>query len=439
MLGKKLAYNTALLTLSTLVMRVLGMLYQVWLAGRIGPAGIGLFHLVLSVGSLFATVAISGIRFATTRLLSEETGSGRSGSIAAAMGRCLGYALFFGTAAGAILWLDAVPIGFLLVGDARTVRSLRLFSLSLPAMGLSSVLGGYFTAMGRVWKNAAEQFAEQLLRIALTALLLKNAGAAELDRCCAAVVLAGVIADAAGLVAMLLLYVGDRRRHGEKGRRGARLTPRLLHIALPLAVSAYARSALNTFRQLLVPRGLRRSGLSADAALAGYGIIGGMAMPVLCFPTAVLTALAELLVPALTEAQVSGQLAAVRHSVRRMLRAAFLFSLFFAVLFFAAADVLGGVLYHDARAARYIRVLAPMLPFLYTDIVTDGCLKGLGEMLRSMTYNIAEAALGVLLVWTLLPRWALGGYIFILYVCEIFNFSLSLHRLHIVLDAAQAS
>lgn len=64
--GKKLAYNTALLTGSTLVMRWIGLAWQVWLAGRIGPAGIGLFQLVMSVGFLFVTLAVSGIRFAVT-------------------------------------------------------------------------------------------------------------------------------------------------------------------------------------------------------------------------------------------------------------------------------------------------------------------------------------------------------------------------------------
>ena len=438
LLGKKLAVNTALLTVASLVMRCLGLFYQVWLAGRIGAAGIGLFQLVLSVGMLFATVAVSGIRFAATRLISEELGQGRAGSVGAAVHRCLGYALLFGCAAGAALWLCAEPIGFLWIGDARTVRPLRLFALSLPALGLTSVLAGYFTAVGRVWKTAGEQLGEQLGHIALTALLLARLPGGDLEQSCAAVMAAGVLSDNAGLAAMLALYLLDRRRHRAGGEIGARLTPRLLGIALPLAASAYARSALNAFRQLLVPRGLKRSGLSADAALAGYGIIGGMALPVLLFPTAVLTALAELLVPALTEAQVAGRTADIRRAVKPLLRAAFLFSLVCGSACFLAADVLAGAVCRDARAAPYIRLLAPMLPFLYTDIVTDGCLKGLGQMMHSMVYNIAEAALGLTLVWALLPRWALAGYVFVLYVCEIFNFALSLRRLRKVTRPGRA-
>ena len=110
---KKLVYNTILLTASSLLMSLIGMAFQVWLAGRIGASGIGLFQLISSVTNLAATFAISGIRFATTRLIAEELGRDAEGGVASAMGRCLRYAGFFGAAAAAILWLLAKPIGFL--------------------------------------------------------------------------------------------------------------------------------------------------------------------------------------------------------------------------------------------------------------------------------------------------------------------------------------
>ena len=69
---KRLVYYTALLTSSSLLMSCIGIAFQVWLVGRIGSAGIGLFQLVSSVTNLCATFAISGIRFATTRLVGRS-------------------------------------------------------------------------------------------------------------------------------------------------------------------------------------------------------------------------------------------------------------------------------------------------------------------------------------------------------------------------------
>ena len=46
-----------------------------------------------------------------------------------------------------------------------------------------------------------------------------------------------------------------------------------------------------------------------------------------------------------------------------------------------------------------------------------------------MGINILEALCGVVLVWLLLPKFALTGYIAIIFFEEIFNFSLSISRL----------
>ena len=57
--------------------------------------------------------------------------------------------------------------------------------------------------------------------------------------------------------------------------------------------------------------------------------------------------------------------------------------------------------------------------------MTDGCLRGLGQQTRCMAINVLDATLGVVLVWVLLPRFGLAGYIFILYFNECVNFTLS--------------
>ena len=66
---------------------------------------------------------------------------------------------------------------------------------------------------------------------------------------------------------------------------------------------------------------------------------------------------------------------------------------------------------------------------IYTDMVIDGCLKGLGQQVWSMAINILDAALGVLLVWHFLPLYALNAYIAIIYFNEALNFTLSALRL----------
>ena len=430
---KRLIVNTALLTGSSLVMSLISMSFQVWLAGRIGSAGIGLYQLVVSVSFLCTTFAISGVRFAATRLVSEELGHERAHGISAAMRRCFAYSLIFGTAAFFLLRSGAETIGFLWIGDARTVRSLRIMAYAMPMVSLCSAISGYFTACGRVWKPTLVHLFEQIITIALVAFFLAHSPAGDIEKNCSAVMLGTVCGDAISRVMMLLFYFTDLGR--SKGGEGTelRLTSRMLHIALPLALSAYARSALSTLEQLLVPRGLKSAGFSADRALSGYGTIQGMVMQIISFPACFLMALSELIIPELTEAQMRSEREEIRKTVAGLLKKGGGYSLAVALVIFIFADKLGIAVYSSPEAGHFLRLLAPLIPIMYTDMLCDGCLKGLGQQMWNMGINVLDALLGVVLVWRVLPAYALTGYICIIYFNECLNFALSMLRLRKVI------
>ena len=129
--------------------------------------------------------------------------------------------------------------------------------------------------------------------------------------------------------------------------------------------------------------------------------------------------------PELTTAQVSGRCGDIRRLVRTLLYRCLLFACGTAVLLLAFSGPLGRLIYHSDDAGRYIRLLAPLVPVMYLDTVTDGCLRGLGQQTRCMAINVLDATLGVVLVWALLPRFGLAGYLFVLYFNECVNFTLS--------------
>ena len=176
-----LLLNTLLLTVSSILMRLVGLAFQVYLSNSIGAAGIGLLYLIMSVSGFAATFAISGARFAAMRLVSEELGAGNIAGARATVRRSLAYAGIFGTAAAVLLFTFSEFIGCTLIGDGRTVLSLRLLGLSLPFLSMGAVLSGYFMAVCRVIKSAAGQMFEQMVRIAVIVALFAAVSYTHLD------------------------------------------------------------------------------------------------------------------------------------------------------------------------------------------------------------------------------------------------------------------
>jgi len=427
--GKRLLYNTLLLTAAAMFMRAVTVSFQVYLAGVIGAAGIGLFGLIASTQLLALTVAVSGIRFATTRLVSEELGRGNPRSVPQVMRRCMMHALLFGTLASALLFFGADFIGRVWIGDVRAVLSLRILSASLPFLAVFASLNGYFIAVSRVIKSAGVSVFEQVLKVSFVVLLFFLHAPTGLESALATVVLGSVSAEILSSLLLFSLYLHDRHKLKREGVPGKNLTRRLLSISMPLAGSTYARSALNTLQHMLVPRGLRRSGIDAEDALASYGLVHGMALPVILFPSAMFYAVAELMVPELTAAQVRSDQARIDYLVSKLLRFSLYVSIGLGGLFLAFSQELGQVIYPTVPGVGpYIRIFAFLMPIMFLDSITDGMLKGLGQQVYSMGVNIADSLLSVILVYLLLPIFAIRGFIFMVFFTECFNFLFSLRR-----------
>ncbi|MGM9522391.1 MAG: oligosaccharide flippase family protein [Oscillospiraceae bacterium] len=429
MKGKRLLINTVFLTATSLLLRTMGLVFQVYLSRKLGAAGIGLFQLVMSVNMLAATFAISGIRFAATRLVSEELGKGHGGNVPGVVRRCLFYSVTFGLMASAAMYFSADVVASRFVGDERTALSLRVLSLSLPFLSSGAVLGGYFTGVCRIGQSAVASVSEQVCKIAVSVLLVSRVPSGDVEHMCASVTAGGVAGEVFSFFVILVLYLADRRRYSGKVRNTRGLTLRMLGIAMPLAVSAYARTALNTVQNILVPKGLRRSGATAESALAGYGMIQGMVFPVITFPAVLFSSISELIVPELTEEQVKGRDDRISATANMLLKLCFIFSAGVMGALLCFSDELGQVIYKSGEVGSFIRLLAALMPVMYMDTITDGMLRGLGEHMYSMRINIIDSLLTTVLIYFLLPRFAVYGYIFILYASEIFNFFFSMRRL----------
>ena len=338
-----------------MLLRTAGMSFQVYLSNRIGPEGIGLFQLIMSVYMLAITFSASGIRFAATRLVAEEMGAENFAGAIKAVKNCLLYAVVFSTAGMAAVSFGAEYIGLHWLGDERTVLSVRLLAYSLPFIALSSVLSGYFIAVRKVVRTAVIQVTEQTVKIVITLLLLSLALPKGLEYDCAAIVAGSCIGEIISFLLLFLLYRLEKKREDKGGDAGPRLVERMLHIALPVALSAYIVSSMNMVLQLLIPGQLKKSGSSGTAALSVYGLIQGMAMPVILFPSVILGSVSDLIVPELAQCRAGGRPKGLNYIISRVFKLGVLFCLCVMWIFLRYSGELGMAVYHSREAADYIK------------------------------------------------------------------------------------
>lgn len=419
-------YGALLLTLGSIGLRFVQMLFQIYISGVMGAEGLGRMQLVSTIGGFAAILASGGVRIAATCLTAEEAGRNNFPGVKSALRCCCiyGLGLSIPVALGLYILADFFAVTFIVQPEAAL--PLRIFALFLPMTTLWSVYAGYFTAVGRITELVALEFFERILSIGLVVLGIK---AVFLDPC-SVIFLGSSLATTVSFI--LLLWRYRETVPTVPPLPTGTMMPRLLKLTIPLGLNDILRSGLNTVENMLVPKGLRQGGASNAEALAAYGTICGMVFPVITFPSVILYSLSDLLVPEMAKCRARERTERMQFLSDKCLRLTMIFAVACGGLGLLLGDQLGLLLFDSPDAGRYICVFSPLVVMLYLDAITDGMLKGLSQQIYTVRYNTITSLLDVTFLFLLLPRYGISGYLFSFTVTHAINFFLSIRRLILV-------
>jgi len=423
--------NAIILTATGLILRFAGIIFKVWLAALIGSEGIGLYQLIFSVYVLASTFASSGISTAVTRLVAEELALGSKRGTLKILRRSLEITLIIALITVIIVYFGADFIAVKLLGDIRAAESLKILPLSLPFMGISSCLRGYFIARRKITPNAATQIFEQAIRIGIVYILVKSFISKGISAACKAVILGDVLAEALACIMLYFVYTADKRKLNLSGRNRPNypIVKKILHISMPITSGRYLNSLLRTGENILVPKNLAKYPLSSANALSQFGMIKGMALPILFFPSAILNSVSTLLIPEMSEAKACGRDGLVSSATRNILKLTAIISFIFGGIFFVAGEEIGWLIYKEKDVGYLIKALSPIVPLMYLDSISDGILKGLDQQIFSFRTAISDSAIRIVLIISLLPLFGLDGFIGIMYFSNFLTCFLNVGRL----------
>ncbi len=444
--AKRFFINGIILAAATVALRAVSVSFNAFVTKMLGEEAVGLFTLVMSVYSLAIIFATSSVNLATVRMTSaalarlEKEGAGEKEIkrvLRREIGGCIKYSLFFSLLTSAVVFILAPVIGARILGDARTVLSVRVLSVSLPFIAVGSAVSGYFTGVRKAYKNAMISAIEQFIKIILITLGLVTVAPRGIEYACVAVVGGGAIGEALSLVSDIAFYFTDRiRSSGTAKHTDESRSPvsRAAEIAFPVALGSYVRQSLVCAEHIAIPNSLKKSGANASEALSSYGVLHGMVFPLIFFPSSVLNSFSSLLVPEISACVATDDKPKARRIAEKVIKVCLVFSFAISGAFICFASEFGISVYNSAEAGTYIAMIAPLIPIMYLDTSVDFVLKGLGEQVYTMGVNILDATLSLLLVLLLVPRFGLEGYIASVYLVEIVNCALSLGRLIKVTD-----
>ena len=400
----KLLKNTAALVVSNILVRLIGLLYKIWLAKTIAPEALGYYQLSLTVYIMFVTLSCSGLPNAVSRHYSAAQAVSGERSAAQVLSSGLRLGVLISAGAAALTALFAPLLSWLILKD---IASYIVFLALVPAVffgGAAAAPGGYFHAASRSGAVAVSELAEQIIKVLSVMLIFTcfTVAGAEMQ----------AAAAAAGLSAgSVISYVLTRLFLGRVKRSRSRKTDRILiKTAAPLTANRFITSFLNMITASLIPIRLVNCGLTQEQAFTGYGIINGMAMPIIMLPCTIISALCVTLLPRLSALNAKNSAQQMRKRIAAVLAAAGLLCSAAGILLALCSGFIGRQLYSSEPAGRYILMLSPCSLFVGINQLCGTCLTAMVHEYKTFRIHITVSAISLAASFVLSRLMGLDGY-----------------------------
>ncbi len=406
--------GTVILTLTGLATRLIGFFYRIYLARLFGEEGMGIYQLLGPVLALSFSLTGAGYQTAISKLVAESTAKqeqSRFRPLWAALSISLPLSLLCN-------WFiyrfsNWIAVTFLL--EARTAPMLRILSFSIPVAAVHACINGYFYGTKKTGVPAITQLLEQCIRVgcvyAISAYALSTGTSLTIN-----VAVLGLLVGEVGsmLVSVLSMYaVLSRNKTAVRPRITATtcIYAPLLSLVIPLTANRIVLNILQSLEAVSIPAKLRLYGYDTPTALSVYGVLTGMAMPLIFFPNALTGSVSVLLLPMISEAYALKDMAKVKKYTLQTIKLCTLMGIVCMSVFLLLGRWIGAHLFHSELAGHFILTLSFLCPFLYLDTTLSSILQGLGMAGRIFIMNVLSLLVRLAFVFRAVPRHGITGYL----------------------------
>lgn len=430
--------GTLILTLSGFITKIIGFIYRIFLSQTIGAHGMGIYQLIFPVQTLCYALTVGGIQTAISRSVAakaaqkDEQGARDLFLISAAL------SFFTAVCVSFFLYRHASWFAVHILLEESCKPLLQIIAFSLPMGTFHSCINGYYIARKKLSIPAAAQLLEQCARVAASFLLYliwTEKGIPVTPLLAAAGLFAGELVSM--LFSEILICLDFNRHHYHLLHMTSPVQnlKTILQLSVPLTCNRILVNVLHSIESVLIPGHLRLYGLDQVSSLSIYGVLTGMALPLILFPCAVTNALSTVLLPSVAENQAIGNHQHIRKSVFLSIKYCLLLGFLSTAFFYISGDFLGILLFKNEFAGTFIKTLSFICPCLYLSGTLSGILNGLGSVNQTLLLNILGLGVRLGFVFFVIPQYGINGYLWGMIASELLVTVLSLYFLKPYIDS----
>ena len=390
---KSILKSVALISVFSVLTRLLGFLLRIFLSRTIGAEALGLYQVALSVFMVLLTVVSSGLTLIISRMTASYRVSQDKKATASLITSGLLLALVVSVILCAIILIFKNLFAHLFT-DENCVNILIILLPSLIFSAIYSVFRGAMWGYDNYFALCVTELFEMVIKIAFSVLLL-NASMSVLQSA-TTVAWAFTLSCVFSAVLVVILYFF----YGGKLGKPTRIYRTILSRSAPITGVRIAGSLVQPLIALILPARLMLAGYTASQAMSIYGIALGMTFPLLFLPTTLTGSLSTALVPDISMAMAQNDSSHIQKRVTASINFTLFISFLVVPIFVAIGDKIGVFLYGEALSGTLLQFSSwIMIPMGVTNI-TSAILNSVGLEVKSfINYIIGGIFTFISVMW----------------------------------------
>ena len=353
-----------LLTFAGFISRLIGFFYRIYLSQLFGEEGMGVYQLLGPVMALCFSLSAAGFQTSISKFVAERTDEKNASHSYRPFIIGLSISLPVSLILMLILMQGCDFIAVYFLQEPRTASMIRILALSLPLSAAHACINGYFYGLKKAGIPAICQLIEQCCRV-LSVYIITTIGILKGSTPTLNVTVIGLVM---GEVFSTIVCVINLFHHLSKGNVTDTATKSitygtLLRMAIPLIANRITLNLLQSIETVSIPANLRQFGYDNSTALSVYGVLTGMAFPLLFFPNAITSSFAVLLLPLISERISLGDTTGVKKLTAKTIQYCSMLGFFCMGIFLFLGNFIGKTLFHSDLAGFFISLLSFMCPF----------------------------------------------------------------------------
>lgn len=406
--------GTLMLTGAGLLTRALGFFHRIYLSQLIGAKEMGIYQMIFPVYMIAIAFCCHGMELALSQMIAVAWAKGKKDDSHAMVSTGIFFSLVMSLFCSVLLYHFADTISLFLLKEQQTALCLRLMAPVLPFTAIRCCLHGYYLGQKKTLVPSLGQLIEQLARVCSIWFLVQTCNSSGSFTAVLAVC-GMVIGEMAGTLYTYISYkmeIPSSKKHAKLSLVFLPYGKELLRHALPLTGNKLSLTLVSSLESVLIPIMLTKYYHNQDIALSMYGVLTGMALPFILFPSTLTNSLSVMLLPAISEAHAAGNHRQIRSTIKKTVKLCLFLGFTALLLFFCFGKPIGTYVFHNPSAGDFLFILSFLCPFLYLSSSGTSILNGLGFLSSAFCYNLISIGVRIGSILFLIPKMGMQGYLF---------------------------